>query len=51
MLFLQRGIVDRIWRVKTSDADVYRRQILSTKVDPRAVGVKMAPSWHFGLRS
>ena len=27
-------------RLKTSESDVYRRQILTTKVDPRAVKVK-----------
>ena len=34
-LLLQRG--DRLW---SSESDVYRRQILSTKVDPRAVRVE-----------
>ena len=33
--FLQRG--DRLY---TSESDVYRRQILTTKVDPRAVRVE-----------
>ena len=27
----------RIWRLKTSDSNVYRRQIMSTKFEPRAV--------------
>ena len=28
-------------RLQFSESDVYRRQILMTKVDPRAVGVNM----------
>ena len=34
-LLLQRGD-----RLQPSESDVYRRQILTTKVAPRAVGVK-----------
>ena len=32
---LQRG-----YQLQSSESDVYRRQILTTKVDPRAVRVK-----------
>ena len=39
-------LVVRIWRLQTSDSDVYRRQILTTKVDPRAVGVKWVNITH-----
>ena len=39
-LLVQRGD-----RLKSSESDVYRRQILTTKVDPRAVGVNPYELW------
>ena len=37
-------------RLKSSESDVYRRQILTTKVDPRAVRVKHENLQMFGLK-
>ena len=40
-LFLQRGD-----RLQSSESDVYRRQILTTKIDPRAVRVNPISAEH-----
>ena len=34
-------------RLESSESDVYKRQIMSTKVDPRAVDLTLCPQWVF----